>query len=70
MVERVKTQKAVNGWFVFASGIGNWGTDYLLRATIAWLGPGWNLPEDAVYPVSEKDADGNDYNGAEHKYAV
>ena len=70
MVERVKTQKAVNGWLVFGAGVGNWGTDYLLRATTAWLGPGWNRPEDAVYPVSEKDADGNDYNGAEHKYVL
>ena len=60
----------MNGWVVFGSDVGNWGTDYLLRATAAWLGPGWNLPVDAVYPVSQKDANGNDYSGADHKYVL
>jgi hypothetical protein len=70
MLKRVKEQQPINGWLVFGSNVGNWGTDYLLRATTAWLGPGWNRPEDAVYPISEKDAVGNDYNGAEHRYAL
>ena len=26
------------------------------------------LPADAVYPLSQKDSNGNDYNGADHKY--
>ncbi len=70
MVTRVQDQKPINGWLVFGSEVGNWGTDYLLRATTAWLGPGWNLPADAVYPLSKKDTNGNDYNGAEHKYVL
>jgi len=70
MVERLKHQRPVDGWLTFGSGVGNWGTDYLLRATTAWLGPGWNCPEEAVYPASEKDAGGVDYNGAEHKYML
>ncbi len=70
MLQRMKEQQPINGWLVFGSNVGNWSSDYLLRATTAWLGPGWNRPEDAVYPVSEKDADGNDYNGAEHRYTL
>ena len=70
MVKRVKEQQPTNGWLVFGSNVGNWGTDYLLRATTSWLGPGWNLPADAVYPISQKDTNGNDYNGAEHKYGL
>ncbi len=34
------------------------------------LGPGWNRPQDAVYPLSQKDANGDEYNGAEHKYVI
>ncbi len=64
-------KEAAHQWLgLFRANVGNWGTDYLLRATTAWLGPGWNLPADAVYPVSQKDANGNDYNGAEHKYLL
>ena len=70
MVERVKKQEPVNGWLYFGLLVANWGTDYLLRATTAWLGPGWNLPADAVYPLSQKDTNGNDYNGADHKYVL
>jgi hypothetical protein len=70
MLGRVKEQQPINGWLIFGSNVGNWGTDYLLRATTAWLGPGWNLPADAVYPLSQKDANGSDYNGADHKYVL
>ena len=70
MLGRVKEQQPINGWLVFGSNVANWGADYLLRATTAWLGPGWNLPADAVYPLSQKDASGNDYNGADHKYVL
>jgi hypothetical protein len=70
MLGRVNQQQPVNGWLLFGSNVGNWGTDYLLRATTAWLGPGWNLPADAVYPLSQKDTNGNDYNGAERKYVL
>ena len=34
------------------------------------LGPGWNRPQDAVYPLSQKDANGNKYDGAKHKYVM
>ena len=56
MVKLLKDQKTTNGWLYFTSGVGNWGTDYPLRAMGNMLGPGWNRPQDAVYPLSQKDA--------------
>jgi len=70
MVKLLKEQKTTNGWLYFTSGVGNWGTDYPLRAMGNMLGPGWNRPQDAVYPLSQKDANGDDYNGADHKYVI
>jgi len=70
MALHLKEQKTTNGWLYFTSGVGNWGTDYLLRAMANMLGPGWNRPQDAVYPLSQKDARGDDYNGSDHKYVM
>jgi hypothetical protein len=52
-----------NGW-VFTTGTGTYGTDYLRRALITAIGLGANLPQDAVYPTTEVDAQGNPYDGA------
>jgi len=70
MVEHLKRQKTTNGWLYFTSGVGEFGTDYLVRGMANALGPGWNRPQDAVYPLSQKDADGSDYDGAAHKYLM
>ncbi len=59
---------AKNGW-VITSHAGACGTDYLQRATIAFFGLGANLPQDAVYPVSEFTAEGTPYSGA-NKYVL
>jgi hypothetical protein len=67
---RLKRQKTTNGWLYFTSGVGNFGTDYLVRGMANLLGPGWNRPQDAVYPLSQKDARGADYNGAKRKYVI
>ena len=69
MLERFKNQATTNGWIYFGSSVANWGTDYVLRALCNMLGPGWNLPADAVYPTSERDADGKDYDG-KNKYVI
>ena len=37
---------------------------------VTLIGPGLNFPQDAVYPFSEKDADGEKYDGAAHKYVM
>ena len=60
----LKKQKTTNGWLYFTKGVGNFGTDYLLRGMANLLGPGWNRPQDAVYPLSQKDAKGDAYDGA------
>jgi len=70
MVEHLKQQKTTNGWLYFTSGVGQFGTDYLVRGMANALGPGWNRPQDAVYPLSQKDAEGDDYNGSSHKYMM
>ncbi len=66
----LKRQKTTNGWLYFTRGVGNFGTDYLVRGMANLLGPGWNRPQDAVYPLSQKDARGAEYNGANHKYVI
>jgi hypothetical protein len=59
----LKRQKTTGGWLYFTKGVGNFGTDYLLRGMANLIGPGWNRPEDAVYPLSQRDADGSEYDG-------
>lgn len=61
--------KIVNGWTLFSAKIGTYGTDYLLRACITSWGLGVNLPEDAIYPFTYVDSDGNPLNGA-HTYRI
>jgi hypothetical protein len=66
----LKKQKTTNGWLYFTQGVGNFGTDYLVRGMANLLGPGWNRPQDAVYPLSQKDANGDEYDGAKHRYVI
>ncbi|MGE5763452.1 MAG: DUF1254 domain-containing protein [Mycobacterium leprae] len=53
-----------NGWLMNSETMGTYGTDYLKRATIALVGLGANLPEDAIYPMTSIDADGQPLTGA------
>jgi len=57
-----------NGW-VFTTKTGEYGTNYLQRALITAIGLGANRPQDAVYPTSTHDADGQPYDGA-NKYVM
>jgi hypothetical protein len=54
-----------NGWQVAAEGVGNYGTTYLRRACLELIGLGANLQEDAIYPVTYVDADGDPLSGAQ-----
>ncbi|MBS1888506.1 MAG: DUF1254 domain-containing protein [Actinobacteria bacterium] len=54
----------VDGWISLVESMGAWGTNYLRRACIDLIGLGANLPEDAIYPVSYFDADGEPYDGS------
>ena len=58
----------VNGWGIMLK-TGVYGTDYLDRAFITAIGLGANRPEDAVYPISLTDTDGNPYDGTK-KYVL
>lgn len=54
--------KQVNGWQIMTK-TGIYGTEYLQRAFVAAIGLGANRPQDAVYPTSHVDGDGNPYDG-------
>jgi len=58
----------IDGWG-FTTKTGIYGTDYLMRALVTAIGLGANRPQDAVYPTSQKDGDGQAYNGA-NKYVM
>jgi hypothetical protein len=66
----LKQQKTTNGWLYFTKGVGNFGTDYLTRGMANLLGPGWNRPQDAIYPLSQKDAEGKEYDGGKNRYVM
>jgi hypothetical protein len=58
----------VNGWDMLTN-LGRYGTDYPMRALVALLGLGANLPEDAVYPHAEVDDQGHTLTGA-NRYCI
>jgi hypothetical protein len=53
----------INGWRMTTENIGNYGTDYLMRACVELVGLGANLPEDAIYPLVYVDAEGKPFTG-------
>jgi len=53
----------INGW-LFTTKTGLYGTDYLERALVTAIGLGANRPQDAIYPTSEVDTEGEAYTGA------
>jgi hypothetical protein len=66
----LKKQPTTNGWLYFTDGVGNFGTDFLTRGMACFLGPGWNRPHDAIYPLTLNDADGKSYDGAKNNYVM
>lgn len=59
----------LNNWRVLTEEIGTYDTDYKKRAFIAMIALGANLPEDAVYPVSNIDINGDPLMG-DKKYKI
>jgi len=57
-----------DGWQK-ATNLGSYGTDYLLRASVAFAALGANLPEDAIYPLANVDSNGDTLNG-NNKYVI
>ena len=64
MIAEKQTGEAVSGWQFNYEFMGNYGTSYLQRAYVAHIGLGANVPEDAVYPMSNVDSEGQPYNGS------
>lgn len=60
--------KNENGWS-YTIDTGVYGTDYLMRAFITAIGLGANRPQDAIYPISTVDSQGQPYRGSE-KYVM
>ena len=53
----------VNNWILAIEGMGSYGTNYDFRAFVAFIGLGANLAEDAIYPSTSMDSDGNSIDG-------
>jgi hypothetical protein len=69
MIAEKNTVEAVNGWQTARELMGNYGTSYLQRAFVALIGLGANVPEDAVYPMSFVDSEGQPYDGS-NRYVI
>ncbi len=65
-----KAAEPVNGWMYLTKDIGVYGTNYIQRALVTAIGLGANRPQDAIYPTTQKDADGHEYDGASKKYVI
>lgn len=63
-----KNMKEENRWGFTTKG-GVYGTEYLFRALCCAVGLGMNRPQDAIYPISQKDAEDRTYSGAD-KYVM
>jgi hypothetical protein len=57
------------GWSTPPANLGQYGTDYSVRAGVAMIGLGANLPADAVYPTARLDATGKPLEG-KHRYRI
>ena len=69
MTANPPSENLQNGWNVITSGLGEYGTEYFLRAYVTKIGYGANQSVDAIYPNSAVDSDGNNYNGS-NKYIL
>jgi hypothetical protein len=57
------------GWLIPPANLGNYGTDYKLRAGISFVGFGANLPTDGYYPLLVQDSTGKLMDGGK-KYTI
>ena len=69
LIAQKQVGESINGWAIAREVMGNYGNSYLQRAYIALIGLGANIPEDAVYPMTNVDNDGKPYNGS-HRYVL
>lgn len=64
-----KPRGLVRGWSTPPAILGNYGTFYNIRAVVAMIGLGANLPADATYPNTRVDATGAPLHGS-HRYRL
>jgi len=55
-----------NGWVWFGTGVGNYDSDYTLRAYVASHEPAAGPASSELQPVAKTDSDGHPLNGANH----
>lgn len=67
--ELKKPRDTVRGWSTPPSILGNYGTQYNIRAVVAMIGLGANLPADASYPNTSVDQNGALLSG-DHRYRL
>ena len=63
--ELAKPRDTVQGWQTPPNLLGRYGTAYNIRAAVALVGLGANLPEDAIYPSARVDGEGKALHGAQ-----
>jgi hypothetical protein len=69
-VQQALSNKAKDGrWTTPPMNLGAYGTDYNTRAAVAMVGLGANLPQDATYPNTNLDHQGNTLTG-KHRYRL
>jgi hypothetical protein len=67
--ELKKPRDLVRGWSTPPAILGQYGTAYNIRAVVAMVGIGANLPADATYPNTRVDGGGQALNGR-HRYRL
>ena len=60
----LSSAKVHNGWYVLPSYVGDWGTNYMVRAVVSVYGIAANRPAEALYPVGVLDTAGAPLSGA------
>lgn len=67
--ELQKPRALVHGWSTPPSMVGDFGMHYNIRAVVAMVGLGANLPQDAMYPQTRVDDQGQRLHG-KHRYRL
>ena len=69
VMKTLNTKAQDGSWSYPPLNLGRYGTDYNTRAAVAMVGLGANLPEDAAYPNTALDHQGQSLNG-KHRYRL
>ncbi len=69
VMKALNTKAQDGSWSYPPLNLGRYGTDYNMRAAVAMVGLGANLPEDAMYPNTALDHRGKALNG-KHRYRL